>query len=356
MRIVHAVEARQLTNPMIHRRSRGGTVSQKTAGQATASIGSDQPLHLHDKQIIVIIESEGAVFDINRYRHETAYLPSFIGCFGGNVDPAVAGEVWRTVALESSLRGEHPLIVLLAALRVLNVLFPSMQRAVVIKALEKYSFSENTLDDLFRLEERPPAEMMIIDWFSMADGLIQELGRVPHFSTAEEFLRSAQYVAPRSEILVYSSLAEMSAMRMWQNAGLGECFYRIAGKERGRPGEYLRAALSAGFDRSSIVAIGSSASMFKASQLAGVRFFPIAAGQEEESWKILAEQWFPAYLRGEAWKIDMQAEAFYEQMCSEFNVARIARNIETRLKLQRTSDQAHLKPRTELNLGKTPRE
>jgi len=338
VRIVHAVEAGQLTKPMMHRRSRGGGFSQKTVSQATASLGSDQPLHLHDKQIIVIIESEGAVFDINRYWHETAYLPSFIGCFGGNVDPAVVGEVWRTVALETSLRGEHPLMILLASLRVLNVLFPSMQRSVIIKTLEKYSLSENTLDDLFRLEERHPVEMMIIDWFSMAEGLIQALGRVPHFSTAEEFLRSAKYVAPRAEILVYSSLAEMSAMRMWQNAGLGECFYRIAGKERGRPGEYLRAALSAGFERSSIVAIGSSASMFRASQLAGIRFFPIAAGQEEESWKILAEQWFPAYLRGEAWKIDMRAEAFYEQMCSEFSVLRTARNIGARLKLQPVSN------------------
>jgi len=167
-----------------------------------------------------------------------AYLPSFIGCFGGNVDPSIVGEVWRTVALETSLRGEHPIVILLAALRVLNTLFPSMQRAVIIKTLEKYSLSEKTLEDLFNLNEKHPAEMLIIDWFSMAEGLIQEIGRVPHFSTAEEFLHSAKYIAPRSTVLVYSHLAELSAMRMWQNAGLGECFYRIAGRERGKPGEY----------------------------------------------------------------------------------------------------------------------
>jgi len=338
VRIVHAAEVGQLAKPMIHRRSRGAGFSQKVATPSVESTGPDRPLHLHDKQVIVIIESEGAVFDINRYWHETAYLPSFIGCFGSNVDPSIVGEIWRTVALETSLRGEHPLVILLAALRVLNVLFPSMQRAVIIKTLEKYSLSEKTFDDLFKLDEKHPVEMMIIDWFSMAEGLIQELGRVPHFSTAEEFLRSAKYIAPRSEVLVYSYLAEMSAMRMWQNAGLGECFYRIAGKERGRPGEYLRAALSAGFERSSIMAIGSSAEMFRASQLAGIRFFPIVPGQEEESWKILAERWFPAYLRGEAWKIDMQAEPFYEQMCSEFNVVRTAGNIAARLELPNVSN------------------
>jgi hypothetical protein len=325
---------------MIHRRSRGTGFSQKTVTSSVESTGPDQPLHLHDKQVIVIIESEGAVFDINRYWHETAYLPSFIGCFGGNVDPSIVGEIWRTVALDTSLRGEHPLVLLLAALRVLNVLFPSMQRTVIIRALEKYSLSESTWDDLFKLDEKHPVEMMVIDWFSMAEGLIQELGRVPHFSTAEEFLRSARYIAPRSEVLVYSNLAEMSAMRMWQNAGLGECFYRIAGKERGRPGEYLRAALSAGFERSSIIAIGSSAGMFRASQLAGIRFFPITPGQEEESWKILAEQWFPAYLRGEAWKVDMQAESFYEQMCSEFNVMQTAGDIGARLQLPKVSNAA----------------
>jgi len=102
-----------------------------------------------------------AVFDIHRYWHEAAYLPSFVGCFGANVDPAVVGEVWRSVALSSSLRGEHPLIILLGALRVLNMLFPSMQRAIAIKVLEKYNLSEKTVDDLLRLEEKQSAEMMI---------------------------------------------------------------------------------------------------------------------------------------------------------------------------------------------------
>jgi len=316
-----------MAKPLTHRRARGANVTLKPLSKPEESTRADQPLHLHDKQIIVIIESEGAVFDISRYWHETAYLPSFIGCFGGSVDPAIAGEVWRKIALESSLRGEHPLIILLAALRVLNVLYPSMQRTAIIKTLEKYSYSEATIDDLFKLEDKPPAEMMIIDWFSMAEGLTQELGRVPHFSTAEEFLRSARYIAPRSELFVYSNLGESAAMRMWQAAGLGECFFRIAGKERGKPGEYLRAALSAGFERSSMIAIGSSSAMFRASQLAGIRFFPIVPGQEEESWRILAEQWFPAYLRGEAWKVDMQAMPFYEMMCREFSVQHTASEI-----------------------------
>ena len=174
-----------MAKPMTHRRTRGAALTQKPLAKPEEAPRADQPLHLHDKPIVVIIESEGAVFDLSRYWHETAYLPSFIGCFGGSVDPAVAGEVWRSVALDSSLRGEHPLIILLAALRVLNALFPSMQRTAIIKTLEKYSISDATIDDLFKLDDKPPAEMMIIDWFSMAEGLIQELGRVPHFSTAE---------------------------------------------------------------------------------------------------------------------------------------------------------------------------
>jgi len=167
----------------------------------------------------------------------------------------------------------------------------------------------------------------------MAEGLIHELGRVPHFATAEEFLRTVKYIAPRSEVLIYSSLSELSAMRMWQYAGLDDCFFRLAGIERGKPGDYLKTALSAGFECSSMVAIGASASMFRAAQLAGIRFFPIVPGEEEESWKILTEEWFPAYLRGEGWKINMHALPFYEQMCKEFNVAQTAQALATRLSL-----------------------
>ncbi len=117
---------------------------------------------------------------------------------------------------------------------------------------------------------------------------------------------------------------------MWQNAAR-RCFYRIAGKEkadRAVPPCRVSAASRDEHHGDRFVA-----GMFRASQLAGIRFFPIVPGQEEESWKILAEQWFPAYLRGEAWKIDMQAEPFYEQMCSEFNVVQTARNIAARLEL-----------------------
>ena len=82
-----------------------------------------------------------------------------------------------------------------------------------------------------------------------------------------------------------------------------------------------------------MVAIGSSATMFRASQLAGIRFYPITPGLEEDAWKILAEHWFPAYLRGEAWKIDMNAEPFYEQICQEFNVLQTSKTIASRLHL-----------------------
>ncbi len=289
------------------------------------------PRHLHDKHVIIIVESEGAVFDVHRRWHEAAYLPAFIGCFGGMAEPALCGEVWRYVALETCLRGEPPMVILLAALRVLNCLSPSVQRTVVVKALEKYAASETSTDDLFRLEEKNPAEMMAIDWFSMAEGLIQDSGRVPYFFTAEEFLRNAAYIAPNSRILVYSSLLEQTAMRLWQVAGLDQCFFRIAGRERGSPSNYLRAALAAGFERSSIVTVGSSAMMFKAAQLAGIRFFPIVPGQEEESWKIFAEEWFPAYLRGDGWKVDSGAERFYEIACREFSVKEAAEEVGRRV-------------------------
>lgn len=315
------------------RRSWRSMPSQKTSPNIEESETQQTPRHLHDKQVIIVVESEGAVFDVHRRWHESAYLPAFIGCFGGMTEPALCGEVWRHVALETSLRGEPPMLILLSALRVLNSLVPSVQRTVIIKSLEKYASSEAGTDDLFRLEEKNPAEMMAIDWFSMAEGLIQDSGRVPYFSTAEEFLRNAAYIAPNSKILVYSSLLEQTAMRLWQSAGLGECFFRIAGRERGSPSQYLRSALASGFERSSMVAVGSSAMMFKASQLAGIRFFPIVPDQEEESWKMFAEEWFPAFLRGDSWKADSGAERFYELACREFNVKEAAEEIRKRIKI-----------------------
>ena len=56
MRNIHAAEERQPAKSPIHRRGRGWGSPQKTFSQSDESTRIDQPLHLHDKQVVVIIE------------------------------------------------------------------------------------------------------------------------------------------------------------------------------------------------------------------------------------------------------------------------------------------------------------
>lgn len=283
-----------------------------------------KPLHLHDKRTILIVESEGSIFDALKFWHERAYLPAFTACFGIGADPALCGEIWKNVALASPLRGEDPLSILHAALKVLNTLIPSAHRAAVLHMLEKTKTESGASRSLLELGDKNPAEMAVIDWLSMSESLIEEAGRVPHFSTAEEFLRSLPYISGKANVLACSSLAETGAASMWESAGMGRLYTRLAGKERGDRQEFLRALLAGGQDRTAFVVVGSTASMFNAAQYAGLRFYPIVPGEEEESWRHFAEDWFPLYLRGEAWKIPTHGERFYDLVCGEFNVRTMA--------------------------------
>ncbi len=92
---------------------------------------------------------------------------------------------------------------------------------------------------------------MIIDWFSMAEGLIQELGRclIQH---CRRISAKRKVHCPRSEVLVYSYLAEMSAMRMWQNAGSANVFIALRAKrEADRASTSVPRCLRASRDRAS---------------------------------------------------------------------------------------------------------
>lgn len=303
------------------KRSRNAAFRTHLKAETAAERKSERQTDLKAKKILIVVESEGGVFDSLAQRHQKGYQPAFAGCFSWGSDPSLCAGLWRRLALSSRLRGQDPLVILLAALRILNRNQPSLRRAAVIKVLDAYLAAP--AKDPLALAARPAGspERLILDWMTMSAALLEEEGYAAGFSAAAGFLRAAGSLAPEAKVLVYSSMPEAVALNQWEVAGLGDCFLRIAGAERGDFAAYLRTALKNGYDNSPILVIGTTSIAWQAAQGVGARFYPILPGAEEESWRHLSEHFFPAFLRGETALVERDSSGFMRMMLEDVDSA-----------------------------------
>ena len=242
-----------------------------------------------------MVESEGAVFDSLRQRHEACYMPSFAALFAWGVEPSVCSVLWRNLALASRTRGEEPAVILLAGLRRLNRIKPSVRRSALLGVLEGQIRDPDPQALIQAARKEGSPESLLMEWMRASDSLLAGLEPAPLFPEAAAFLAS---LPPGTEVLVHSTLPEAVALNRWEMAGLGSSFLRLAGSERGSFSDYLRSALRNGYDSCPILVVGTTASAWQAAQNVGARFFPILPDAESEAWKELACEFFPTLLRG----------------------------------------------------------
>jgi hypothetical protein len=318
---VHLLENLPVDRGGTRKRSRLGASRTHPKAEGTQGKSKKSETERFSKRVLIVVESEGAVFDTLAWQHEHAYLPAFVGRFSWGMDTADCMRLWRGLALSSKLRGQDPLLILLSALRLMNRSAPSIRRAAVIRVLDSYLATP--VRDQFRLASAPKGgpERLILDWISMSDSLLREEGYAPLFPAARDFLKTTKTLAPGSEILAYSTLPEAVALNQWEVAEMSDCFLRIAGSERGDFSGYLRAALKNGYDKGPILVVGTTSSAWQAAQAVGARFYPVMPYSEEESWTYLSESFFPAFMQGESSLVDRDSRAFMRMMLEDFDMA-----------------------------------
>lgn len=280
------------------------------------------------KKVLLIIESEGAVFDSLTAYCEHVYVPAFTACFSMGQEPLLCGHIWRQVALESRLRGSSPFVILAASLRLLNKKHPSVRRAAIIKTLDAFLASEEK--NLLALADSPSGSpsRIITDWYSMTQGAIEKEPPVQRFAQAQSFLESLPVAAPSADVLVHSTMPEFSALGQWEMAGMGSLFRKIAGIERGNILEYLRMVVTNGFDKIPILVVGTTQEAWLAAQSVGARFYPIIPSREEESWAFLEEVFFPAFMKGTASSVAGDSYEFIRMMTQDLSLATILEEFE----------------------------
>lgn len=309
------------------KRSRTSQSRLRDKGESapTSHVESDELLR---KRVLLIVESEGAVFDTLSAHCEHAYVPAFTACFSMGHDPLSCGQIWRHVALETRLRGSSPFAILATSLRLLNKRHPSVRRAAIIKTLD--SFIASGEKDLLALADSPLGSpgRIVADWYAMTCGAIEKEPPVSSFTRAQSFLEVLSMRAPSADVLVHSTMPEFSALGQWELAGMGSLFRKIAGKERGNLLEYLRMVVTNGFDKIPILVIGTTQESWLAAQSVGARFYPIVPFQEEESWAFLEEIFFPAFMKGSSSSVSSDSYQFIRMMTQDLSLSSILEEAE----------------------------
>ena len=100
-------------------------------------------------------------------------------------------------------------------------------------------------------------------------------------------------------MLVCSQTPTEALTREWEEQGISEFVFAIAGQEMGKKAEHIAFASDDRYDKSKMLMIGDAPGDMKAARANDALFFPILPGDEDKSWKRLYEEGLDKFFAGE---------------------------------------------------------
>ncbi len=243
---------------------------------------------MKDTQFIIGIDSDGTMYDSMTIKHTDSFIPAMISVFGMDEYRLVATEIEENVNLYSKTRGVN---------RFLG-LYMTFEKLVDIgyfhydiKPLYDFINSGAPLsnDELDKYIQTHSSEILekTLEWSIASDKLFSKNSSVLEpFKNGRDFLES-EY--KKAHIAVVSSASFDGIIDDWGRSDILKYTDTIMGRENGSKSEQLLMISQNQKKKENILMIGDAISDLKSAQDVGALFFPIIAGDEENSWKYLKE-------------------------------------------------------------------
>jgi phosphoglycolate phosphatase-like HAD superfamily hydrolase len=239
------------------------------------------------------VDSDGCVIDSMTVKHRECFLPAIIETWGLQAVAAEAREIEFSINLYSEHRGLNRFIAL-------NLFFEQLVERLGKRAkgialpdtaplgnwLESTpAFSEAELQRAIAEAEQPlPILEDALRWSRSVNLRVDQLPTASPFASAAELLRKQH---GKTSIWVVSSANHEALEREWVEAGLAALVDTLAGQESGSKTAILKRA-AAEFGAENVLMVGDANADHTAAQEAGVSFFRIRAGEENENWQELS--------------------------------------------------------------------
>ncbi len=258
---------------------------------------------------LVGIDSDGCVFDSMTVKQVQCFHPAFLDQWQLWEHEGPARECLEAVNLYSQTRGQDRFVCLaLAVQRMRNHSgIPSSAVLPDIGDLELWlasgpPFGNGGLESALqgaKGEALRDSESLrrILEWSRAVDERVAELAAIEPFPAAREFIQSA---CSTSDLIVVSSTPLKALEHEWEGCGLRSYLRFICSKDIGTKVQHLQAATEGGrYELDRVLMVGDAPKDLESAREAGVRFFPVNPGKENDSWALLAAEIYPAFLAGE---------------------------------------------------------
>jgi phosphoglycolate phosphatase-like HAD superfamily hydrolase len=247
--------------------------------------------HLPEDEAVVVVDSDGCVLDSMELKHRKAFFPAVDTIWRLGEFRDEAERLWLGINLYSELRGANRFFALLTFFNALNA---NYQNDVGLcpretTALENWIETAPALSEAGLVEgcmkATGDARLLLshtLEWTREVNRIVGTLPEPRVFHGASEALALVRrFTAP---LYVVSSANRKAIEADWRNAGVGHLANRIFGQEDGTKVKLLRRLCEEFPSGKRMIMVGDSPGDQEAARVAGVLFFPIIPGKEEQSW------------------------------------------------------------------------
>jgi len=274
--------------------------------------------HKPEHEYFIAIDSDGCAFDTMEIKHKECFIPNIIRFWNLQSVSKYARTAAEFVNLYSKWRGINRFPALLMVFDLLDEWDKVQKRGFAspdVPNLRNWVETESKLGnpalEAYCREHDEPDMNNALAWSKAVNetvGMIVNKG-LPPFPNVRECLEKAK---AKADMLVCSQTPTEALTREWEEQGLAQYVFAIAGQEMGKKAEHIEYTSKDRYDKQKMLMIGDANGDLKAARANGAMFFPIMPGNEDASWRRLYEEGLDRFFAG------TYAGAYEDELIAEF--------------------------------------
>jgi len=260
--------------------------------------------HKPSKDFFIAIDSDGCAFDTMEIKHKECFIPNIIRYWGLQAVSKYARTAAEFVNLYSEWRGINRFPALLMVFDLLDDWDKVRARGFKspsVPNLRRWAETESKLGnpalEAYCKTHDEPDMHTALEWSKAVNVTVGEIvdKGLPPFPYVRECLEKAR---AKADMLVCSQTPTEALVREWEEQGVAEYVFAIAGQEMGKKSEHIAFASEGRYEKSRMLMIGDAYGDLKAARANGALFFPVMPGDEDVSWKRLYEEGLERFFGG----------------------------------------------------------
>jgi beta-glucosidase len=264
------------------------------------------------KDYLICIDSDGCAIDSMEIKHKKCFGPQMVVEWGLEQWKDKILDSWNQLNLYTITRGINRFRGLGIALQEIHetyITIPELE--VYLDWLETTEFfSEEALKKEIEKNQHSIILPKVLNWSQKVNVCIDHLREEekPLFSFVQQTILDA---AKRADIAIVSSANKKAVLDEWKFGGVIDHVTYIIAQDIGTKEACIASLMEKGYKKEKVIMLGDALGDKKAADLNGVKFYPILAGHEEESWKLFYEKVLTLFLADSYFK-EVEKD-FYQQ-------------------------------------------